>query len=683
MLVLLLVVGLVPVQVSADATVWSICVDGDSQYVTISPNPAHENDTVTVTPNNGYKITSLEVRPSDGEPLTITENGSARSFTMPGGSVDMLVQVESEDGNGAPHSINLLSAGGGTPSVDKNPAAPGETVTVTPSPDAGNVLDRIQIDYYPATGGNTIYDIPNNGTSFVMPNDIEPGGEVKVTVYYKRDPNAGPVTTPLEVWCYFHPTSGAGTVTAPDTAVPGGTVTFTVLPNEGYKADVTVYNAANTSISIDYTRISQTEYQFTMPEDIPYIFVQFTEGEDDYVPGGSGGNEGGTEGGGGTSEEGVYNISVKENAFATIEVQETSEANEYVDVTITPVAGYRVSNFTVWTLPDYGPVTKSVNGYRFLMPESDVLVAAYVWPLDGTVEYTITNTTDSPNGTATTPAKSAAGAIIPITDTPAEGYEVDTITVVDTEGTPVTVTDKKFVMPDDNVTVNVTFRQIGSGGGNQDGGDQGGTEGGQNIIVEHITEPEQNNSYGAKLDMTDGDILDKFLGDAVATEDTQVWMTVAKLADAPSTEKQAIEAMAASDKLATYLDIKLFKKVGNRDAETISNTRGPVTIAMTLDAGVVPANAESVYIVYYHGGAKTIPASYNHSTRVLTFQASEFSTYALAYKVQAPAATASAGVLDNVPKTGDSSVLSGWTMLVLCCAAMLAAVAVFDKKRAR
>ena len=69
---------------------------------------------------------------------------------------------------------------------------------------------------------------------------------------------------------------------------------------------------------------------------------------------------------------------------------------------------------------------------------------------------------------------------------------------------------------------------------------------------------------------------------------------------------------------------------------------------------------------------------------MLSFSASEFSTYSLVYKPYvAPAATVSAGILDNVPKTGDSSALLNWTMLVLCSASVLAGVAVFDRQRAR
>ena len=106
---------------------------------------------------------------------------------------------------------------------------------------------------------------------------------------------------------------------------------------------------------------------------------------------------------------------------------------------------------------------------------------------------------------------------------------------------------------------------------------------------------------------------------------------------------------------------------------------------MTLDNGLIPANATKVYIVYYHGGAaKTLEASYNHSTSGLSFTGYEFSPYAVVYSTTAASATTtSAGTLDNVPKTGESAALLSWTLLVLCSTAMLAAVAVFDKKRAR
>ena len=258
LMVLLLMVGLVPAQAFAASGPWNVwAYYGDYEYVTVSHTQANPGETVTVTPLDGYRLTKLEVYMGEAEQVPATHNGTSGSFTMPDSPVEIWVEVESTSGGGAPHSINLQSAGGGTPTADKYTATAGQTVTITPNPNAGNIFTNIQIDYYRTDGHNEIYYLQDGVTSFVMPDNIETGGVVKVTVYYKRDPNAGPVTTPLEVMFY---TYGPGSGSAPATAIPGSTVTFTAIPEEGHKADITVYNAANTSITFEYTRISQTEY---------------------------------------------------------------------------------------------------------------------------------------------------------------------------------------------------------------------------------------------------------------------------------------------------------------------------------------------------------------------------------------------------------------------------------------
>jgi hypothetical protein len=55
--------------------------------------------------------------------------------------------------------------------------------------------------------------------------------------------------------------------------------------------------------------------------------------------------------------------------------------------------------------------------------------------------------------------EAAEGTEITITATPAEGYELDAITVKDADDAEVTVTDGKFNMPAKAVTVTVTFKQ--------------------------------------------------------------------------------------------------------------------------------------------------------------------------------------------------------------------------------
>lgn len=77
--------------------------------------------------------------------------------------------------------------------------------------------------------------------------------------------------------------------------------------------------------------------------------------------------------------------------------------------------------------------------------------------------YTITVDTVI-NGTVTVSrVKATKGAKITVTVTPDEGYELDDLTVTGTDGTVVNVTDGKFIMPDQAVTITATFKRIGEG----------------------------------------------------------------------------------------------------------------------------------------------------------------------------------------------------------------------------
>lgn len=102
-------------------------------------------------------------------------------------------------------------------------------------------------------------------------------------------------------------------------------------------------------------------------------------------------------------------------------------------------------------------------------------------------------------------------------------------------------------------------------------------------------------------------------------------------------EKQKIEALAESTakgmNIGLYLDLSLYKKVGNDAPSKITQTGNQtVTIDITLPESLKAANAErTYYIIYVHDGvAKQIRSQYKDG--VLTFEASEFSVYAIAYK---------------------------------------------------
>jgi hypothetical protein len=110
----------------------------------------------------------------------------------------------------------------------------------------------------------------------------------------------------------------------------------------------------------------------------------------------------------------------------------------------------------------YGKVTY----YNGTTPETTGRGTAYLYSLNGVTgneQYTIT-VNPSQNGSVEASASSAtAGTEITLTVTPATGYVLDVLTVVDASNNNVTVSNNMFTMPAANVTVTATFKEKPAG----------------------------------------------------------------------------------------------------------------------------------------------------------------------------------------------------------------------------
>ena len=156
--------------------------------------------------------------------------------------------------------------------------------------------------------------------------------------------------------------------------------------------------------------------------------------------------------------------------------KETAAVGETVTVTATPDDGYELDKIT-YTTAD-GETVDITETASFEMPASNVTVnvtfkekansggnggngGSTSTPHDVVIE-------NPENGTATASRDEAVeNAIVTITVTPDEGYEVDDVTITDASGNELTVKDNgdgtySFVMPDSKVNVNVTFKESSS-----------------------------------------------------------------------------------------------------------------------------------------------------------------------------------------------------------------------------
>ena len=386
---------------------------------------------------------------------------------------------------------------------------------------------------------------------------------------------------------------------------------------------------------------------FKMP-DAPGEMVAFV------TPGGNNPGDGDTPGGGGTATE--YKIERGTISHGSVLFSaETASANTTVTITSEAHDGYALNVIAV-TDSNNNVITLNKNGnnYEFKMPASDVRVDAYFVPaITVTFEY---NDGVSPARPIQVPQ---GGSLSEIPTPTRDGYVF--LGWYKTDNTKVD-TSIKF---NESTTVHARW-----------------------IKAEHTT-VSGNNGYLAGIGMGDQAILDLLNRNGKlkldAGENIKVYLKVTKESETtvPADDQSAIKAKAGVDTVASYLDIKLLQQVGEQEPAVISNTGEGIPISMTVDEGVIPANAGNIRIIYYHNGvAKTLDATYNAATRSLTFNAYEFSTYALVYTPNAGSAV-SGGTLDNVPKTGEASGLSGWIAMALCCTAMLACVSIYDKKRTR
>lgn len=153
-------------------------------------------------------------------------------------------------------------------------------------------------------------------------------------------------------------------------------------------------------------------------------------------------------------------VSLSPDESAT-EIIEEAAAEESVNIFFKPNAGYEVASYKV--VGDSGDVVltsdededpSEVTAVSFTMPEEAVTITVTY----AVAEYDVT-VEKATNGTITASSATAKyNDEITITATPAEGYELASVVVKNkTTNDNITVTDNKFKMPADDVTISATF----------------------------------------------------------------------------------------------------------------------------------------------------------------------------------------------------------------------------------
>ena len=154
-----------------------------------------------------------------------------------------------------------------------------------------------------------------------------------------------------------------------------------------------------------------------------------------------------------------HKITIAETTNGTVKANLASAAKDAeVTLTVTPAEGYELDKLTV---AGKTATNVTVTDNKFTMPDEDVTVTATFKekekPTPAEHKITIAETT---NGTVkANPTNAAKDTEVTLTVTPAEGYELDKLTVAGKTATNVKVTDNKFTMPDEDVTVTATFKK--------------------------------------------------------------------------------------------------------------------------------------------------------------------------------------------------------------------------------
>ena len=226
----------------------------------------------------------------------------------------------------------------------------------------------------------------------------------------------------------------AGTVTVNGSGTSasvaaGSPVTLNAAANEGYRFTGWMENDQQVSTDATYTFTADSSHTFT---------AQF---------------------------EKVYTVTVNASGGGTATADKTTAAaGEAVTLTATPNSGY---HFTGWTSSDGVTFANaSSESTTFTMPAGDVTVTAgFTRISSGPTTYAVT-APDVENGTVrVSPSRASRGTTVTITVTPDEGYELESLTVLDSRDNEITLTDKgdgkyTFTMPSGRVTVEASFAEI-------------------------------------------------------------------------------------------------------------------------------------------------------------------------------------------------------------------------------
>lgn len=351
------------VTVTYDGTAMS-CADADGNDVD-SGDPVTSDTVLTFTAKApaGHKIIKWTVT-IDGVPVIAQTGGETYTLAMPDYDVAVAVETALEvftvslETNGI-HGVYSLSAVG--VSLDSVPA--GTYVLLSVKPHAGWRVESVT-----RSSGVSFAEYANDVGGGVLRYAFNsPNADTVITLTYADDTDYVITVTP----------SSNGAVTAPAAAKAGDTVQLGIEPEDSYTLGaLTVKKANGDSVVVG------SNHAFTMPDANVTVTAAFVL-ED--------------------TPKTSYIITYGTTANGTVLGAASAFNDDVVQLTVTPVNGYRLSALTV-TKAGGGSVVVGLN-YAFVMPEADVTVTALF--------EAVVNTGGGGGGGSPSPGAATPGAATP------------------------------------------------------------------------------------------------------------------------------------------------------------------------------------------------------------------------------------------------------------------------------
>lgn len=431
-------------------TDYTVTVDSSITNGTVSASPttAAEGDliTLTVTPNTGYELATLTVTDASNNPVTVTNN----QFTMPASNVTVYATFTPVAAT--TYSVTVDSSiTNGTVTADKATAEEHETVTLTVSPNNGYELTSLSV-----TANGSSVTVTGSGSTYTF---TMPASNVTVNATFTASSSPDPGTTTTELW------------------VP----TNTIVTGEEYLIGF-IYNG-QTHLALNYNPTAGAYYKSVTFNDSSYSSYCGYTGSPVF----EGVNITGVTGDTTDLKYATWKFSQTTNGYYIVSGYESSK---YLYIALSTSSGseyydqYASTSGRVWNLV----YDNASNTYALKMYNAEAYAGVfqstsdskYYQACDGSIgtytsvqlyrkqTVTVYNVTVNPasNGRVVTDHTTAIqGEEVTLTLTPSDGYQIDSVTVTDSNGQTVTVTNTSggkytFTMPASNVTVSATFSEV-------------------------------------------------------------------------------------------------------------------------------------------------------------------------------------------------------------------------------